>query len=83
MSPISMENGKVLASGFPIPYKKQQVYTEAIPWNNGFLGSDAKTTTLRLCINGSGQLCSYFPSKNEQISVGMPICINMSYPVED
>ena len=82
-SPISMENGKVLASGFPIPYKKQQVYTEAIPWNNGFLGSDAKTTTLRLCINGSGQLCSYFPSKNEQISVGMPICINMAYPVEE
>ena len=32
---ISMENGKVIATGFPIPYKKQQVYVEALPWNNG------------------------------------------------
>ena len=80
---IDMINGKVLANGFPVPYKKQQVYTEAIPWNNECLGSDAKTTPLRLCINANGQLCSFFPSTKEKITVGMPICINMSYPVED
>lgn len=80
---IDMINGKVLANGFPVPYKKQQVYTEAIPWNNEYLGSDAKTTPLRLCINANGQLCSFFPSTKEKITVGMPICINMSYPVED
>ena len=80
---IDMINGKVLANGFPVPYKKQQVYTEAIPWNNGFTGSDARTIPLRLCINANGQLCSFFPSTKEKINVGMPICINMSYPVED
>lgn len=80
---IDMTNGKVLANGFPVPYKKQQVYTEAIPWNNEYLGSDAKTTPLRLCINANGQLCSFYPSTKEKITVGMPICINMSYPVED
>lgn len=78
-----MTNGKVLANGFPVPYKKQQVYTEAISWNNEYLGSDAKTTPLRLCINANGQLCSFYPSTKEKITVGMPICINMSYPVED
>lgn len=80
---IDMTNGKVIANGFPVPYKKQQVYTEAIPWNNEYLGSDAKTTPLRLCINANGQLCSFYPSTKEKITVGMPICINMSYPVED
>lgn len=80
---IDMTNGKVIATGLPIPYKKQQVYTEAIPWNNEYLGSDAKTTPLRLCINANGQLCSFYPSTKEKITVGMPICINMSYPVED
>ena len=80
---VDMANGKVIATGFPIPYKKRFQYTEAIPWNNGFLGTDAKTTPLRLCINGSGQLCSYYPNTNEKINVGMPICINMAYPVDE
>ena len=80
---ISMENGKVIATGFPIPYKKQQVYVEAIPWNNGATGSNASTTPLRLCINNTGQLCSYYPSANEKITPGMPICINMAYPIHE
>lgn len=80
---IDMTNGKVLANGFPVPYKKQQVYTEAIPWNNEYLGSDAKTTPLRLCINANGQLCSFYPSTKEKITVGMPICINMAYVTEN
>ena len=82
-SAISMENGKVIATGFPIPYKKQQVYVEAIPWNNGATGSNASTTPLRLCINNTGQLCSYYPSANEKITPGMPICINMAYPINE
>lgn len=80
---VDMTNGKVIATGFPIPYKKKFQYTEAIPWNNGFTGADAKTTPLRLCINGSGQLCSYYPHTNEKINVGMPLCINMAYPVDE
>ena len=82
-SVISMENGKVIATGLPIPYKKQQVYVEAIPWNNGTTGSNASTTPLRLCINNTGQLCSYYPSANEKITPGMPICINMAYPINE
>lgn len=82
-SAISMENGKVIATGLPIPYKKQQVYVEAIPWNNGTTGSNASTTPLRLCINNTGQLCSYYPSANEKITPGMPICINMAYPINE
>ena len=82
-SVISMENGKVIATGLPIPYKKQQVYVEAIPWNNGATGSNASTTPLRLCINNTGQLCSYYPSANEKITPGMPICINMAYPINE
>ena len=82
-SVISMENGKVIATGLPIPYKKQQVYVEAIPWNNGTTGSYASTTPLRLCINNTGQLCSYYPSANEKITPGMPICINMAYPINE
>ena len=78
---IPMENGKVIATGFPIPYKKQQVYVEAIPWNNEATGSNPSTTPLRLCINNIGQLCSYYPSANEKITPGMPICINMAYPI--
>lgn len=82
-SAISMENGKVIATGFPIPYKKQQVYVEAIPWNNGATGSNASTTPLRLCIDNTGRLCSYYPSGNEKITPGMPICINMAYPINE
>ena len=82
-SAISMENGKVIATGLPIPYKKQQVYVEAIPWNNGAIGSNASTTPLRLCIDNTGRLCSYYPSANEKITPGMPICINMAYPIAE
>lgn len=82
-SAISMENGKVIATGLPIPYKKQQVYVEAIPWNNGDIGSNASTTPLRLCIDNTGRLCSYYPSANEKITPGMPICINMAYPIAE
>lgn len=80
---ITMENGKVIATGLPIPYKKRLQYTEATPWNNGVIGSDARRTPLRLCVNGSGQLCSYYPHTNEKINVGMPICINMAYVTEN
>ena len=80
---VSLSNGKILATGFPKPSSGIAIVTHGIPWNNGFIGSDARTTPLRLCIDGSGKLCCFYPSDKEQITVGMPVNINCSYSVAD
>lgn len=80
---VSLSNGKILATGFPKPSSGIAIITHGIPWNNGFTGSDARTIPLRLCIDGSGKLCCFYPSDKERITVGMPVNINCSYSVAD
>lgn len=80
---VSLSNGKILVTGFPKPSSGIGVVTHGIPWNNGLTGANAKTTPIRLCIDGGGKLCCFYPSANEQITVGMPVNINCSYSVAD
>ena len=80
---VTLSNGKTLATGFPKPSSGLPIVVHGIPWNNGFTGSDSRTTPLRLCIDAGGKLCSFYPSDKEQITVGMPVNINCSYSVAD
>ena len=81
-SAVKMENGKDLLVGLPKPADGMIIF-HAIPWNNNQAASNNLNIPLRLCISADGKMCSYFPSALEQISVGMPISINVSYFTND
>ena len=81
-SAVQMKNGKDLLVGLPKPADGMIVF-HAIPWNNNQAASNNLNIPLRLCISADGKMCSYFPSALEQISVGMPISINVSYFTND
>ena len=81
-SAVKMENGKDLLTGLPKPADGMIIF-HAIPWNNEKNASNDLRTPLRLAISSDGKLCSFYPSSLEQISVGMPVSVNVSYFTND